>query len=391
MRSQTTSHLAVVVSRYFPLTSLQLGTYCYPASGRPRTTGRPTGRIGDAHTMLAMLAVAAAMVQQPSSVPGYFEHPHSIGPKSEQYGGAVTFNCESGASGCPAEVAARCTASRRNESAGAFHCRSFSILAGGTHAQLYYTDYNASIWVARWTMWSLSDGPDRPQPPPGPPGPPGPPHHDESGRADYCAVKKLSAEFAGQLLTRTGAPAIAAKVQLVTDALQLETACAGGSADNLLISNPPAQSAPLPVPVAAEGGVLTVFVDPSRGSDTHDGAAEGQPMASIEAALVRLRERRRQAVRYAPSSASVTGAELVLREGTHFLSPATTGPLLLGPEDSHLTIRGYGNGERAILSGGVPLHLQWIKSPANLQVRSHACTCTLRARLSFELSQLGPN
>ena len=259
--------------------------------------------------MLALLAVAAAAVQQPGSVPGYFQHAHSIGPKSEQYGSALKMSCESGAT-CPAEVAARCTETRHNQSAGAFHCRSFSILAGGTGAQLYHTDYNASIWVARWTMWSLSDGPTHPKPAPGPPRP----KPDESGRADYCAVKKLSVQFASQVLTRVGAPAVAAKAQLVVDALQLETACGSGpSVGNLLGSSYFSVVQPLPPPSlpvapapAPAGGLVTVFVDPVRGSDTHDGAAEDRPMASVEAGLARLRERRSQA---APT---VTSAELVL-------------------------------------------------------------------------------
>ena len=122
---------------------------------------------------------------------------------------------------------------------------------------------------------------------------------------------------------------------------------------------------------------MTVFVDPLRGSDTHDGAVEGRPMASVEAALARLRSRRSEAVRHTPGT--VIGAELVLREGTHFLAPGITGPLLLGPEDSYLTIRGYGSGERAVLSGGVPLHLHWTKSPAHLQVR-HATHSSPRNR-----------
>ena len=35
--------------------------------------------------------------ETPSTVPGYFEHAHSIGPKSEQYGGGITMSCEFGA------------------------------------------------------------------------------------------------------------------------------------------------------------------------------------------------------------------------------------------------------------------------------------------------------
>eukprot|EP01050_Picozoa_sp_SAG11_P023661 SAG11_NODE_4816_length_1756_cov_2.062764_3_plen_99_part_00 len=79
----------------------------------------------------------------------------------------------------------------------------------------------------------------------------------------------------------------------------------------------------------------TVKLVSARGSDAHDGAAENRPMATVEAGLARLREKRSNAMASATATGrggttKTIGAELVLREGTHFLSPDSPRPLLLG-------------------------------------------------------------
>ena len=96
-------------------------------------------------------------------------------------------------------------------------------------------------------------------------------------------------------------------------------------------------------------------MDPVHGSDA-GAATESAPLATLEAGLQRVRVLRAQAN---------STAELILRGGTHFLSKADQ-PLTLGPDDSNLIIRGYGNGEKAIISGGAPLYLHWEKAKTRL-------------------------
>jgi hypothetical protein len=297
-----------------------------------------------------LVVVLPAALPVAASLPGYFEHVHSIGPKSQQYGGGRHLACRSAAT-CPLEAAAACNATRHAGGADSFHCRSFSILRAGRTCQLYSTDYNESYYVPRWTMWSLSDGPPHaPQPSPPTPGP------SEAGRADYCAVKELAVEVAGQLLHHAGAPEVERKQQLVHEALQLDAACHRPFVRRSRADDAPGtRTAPAPPP-----GVVTVFVEPVHGSDTAAGT-EAAPLATVEAGLARLRQLRSRGG-LGPTPAAPAPAELVLRAGTHYLRATAPGQALtLGPADSQLTIRGYGGGERAVVSGGTPLSLHWTR------------------------------
>ena len=293
-------------------------------------------------TAVVSFAPAAAVAPLPQ-LPGYFAHAHAIGPMSEQYNHSHVLTCESSAT-CPAEAAAACNASRASGGTAPypFECRSFSILRvgeGGTEAQLYSTDYNESYYVPNWSMWSLSDGP------PHNPGPSPSPHDhtDESGREDYCAAKVLAFDYASKLLTTADVPDIPTKLRLVSDALQLQTACRKRAWRSTEVGRSPKRSNSRRV---QPSGRFAVYVDPTIGVDNQLGSLE-QPMRTIGAALTRLRSLR-------SSVSNMTESELVLRGGVHYMSET----IELTAMDSHVTIRGH-EGESAILSGGAALTLSW--------------------------------
>ena len=293
----------------------------------------------------ALLQLAAALALPTQQLPGYFLHPHSIGPKSQQYKGVHKVACKSAAS-CPQQAAAACNATRHTDAVAApFVCRSFSVMK--EEAQLYFTDYNESYYVPHWTMWSLSDGPPHPVGPPPPA--PGPPHGDESGREDYCAAKRLAFSYANKLLAAVDASDVQVKLHQVSDALQLETACRNTS-DSPRRWDLLEQQEGLRQPSSGSGfpSLVSVYVDAAAGvDDEHSGGAPGAPMRTVAAALDRLRALR--AGRTAP-------AELVLRgSAVHFVGGH---PIALTAEDSFLTIRGHA-GENPTLSAGVALALSW--------------------------------
>lgn len=93
------------------------------------------------------------------------------------------------------------------------------------------------------------------------------------------------------------------------------------------------------------GASVEVFADPVHGSDSNAGTISS-PVATVSKAVSIARSK-------APGAANP--AAVYLREGTFY--PQET--LELTPEDSGLTIQNY-NGEKAVISGGVPLEsLDW--------------------------------
>ena len=114
-------------------------------------------------------------------------------------------------------------------------------------------------------------------------------------------------------------------------------------------------------PAGSSGCQWEVFVSP-EGSDAQSGDMAA-PLQSIARALALSR-----AVPRLTSSSGTSAVCITLRNGTYYLgysaNPASTsfdsrvGGLALTPADSGLTIAAY-QGETAVLSGGVPLTVDW--------------------------------
>jgi hypothetical protein len=156
-------------------------------------------------------------------------------------------------------------------------------------------------------------------------------------KAFDCAVRQLAYDYARQVRPD--------KESFVTafDALQLDTC-------NVSRPSQKTWCAP-PWGITVDATTPEYFVSAERGDDAASGTIE-TPFATPHRGL--------NACRAAKSSSCM----VTLRRGTYYLDS----PLLIGPDNSGLTLRSY-TGERAELSGGVPLTgLQW--KPANATGRA---------------------
>jgi hypothetical protein len=155
-----------------------------------------------------------------------------------------------------------------------------------------------------------------------------------------CAVRKLAYDYARQVRPDK------ASFTAVFDALQLDTCNISRPFESVWRAPPVA-----PV-TAVTTEQLEFFVSAERGNDTESGTIE-TPFATPKRGVT--------ACRAAKSSSCV----VTLRRGTYYLADS---PLMIGADDSGLTIRSYA-GERAELSGGMPLTgLEW--KPANATRRA---------------------
>jgi hypothetical protein len=115
------------------------------------------------------------------------------------------------------------------------------------------------------------------------------------------------------------------------------------------------------------------FVDAMRGDDAGGDGTVGAPYQTIHRGVAAARKAMRQVNRLEGDDDVVKGrrgdefsspprATVVLREGTHYLGHT----LVLGPDDSRLTITSVA-GEEAVVSGGTPITgLTWRKAGAPL-------------------------
>jgi hypothetical protein len=118
------------------------------------------------------------------------------------------------------------------------------------------------------------------------------------------------------------------------------------------------------------------FVDAMRGDDAGGDGTVGAPYQTIHRGVAAARQAMRQATqvnrlegdddvvkgRRGDEFLSAPRATVVLREGTHYLGHT----LVLGPDDSRLTITSVA-GEEAVVSGGTPITgLTWRKAGAPL-------------------------
>jgi hypothetical protein len=173
-----------------------------------------------------------------------------------------------------------------------------------------------------------------------------------------CAIRSLAWDYGKHLLPAQGT------FQTLYDALQLH-ACNASMVEEAPQVQPgraPSKAfAAAPVPLE-----LTIHVAPgistssssfsssySIGDDRNAGTAD-KPMATLAAAVQRLRER--VAVMQAPGDGktAVVPRSILLRQGTHFLVRT----IELGPMDAGLLITNA-PGEQAVVSGGVKLQTAW--------------------------------
>jgi hypothetical protein len=143
-----------------------------------------------------------------------------------------------------------------------------------------------------------------------------------------CAVAALAYEYGNQLQPER------APNRALFDALRLGTVCG---------QTPPPFSpdAPPHFPLPAAGASNVFYVDPETGSDSASGAVD-KPLRTVAAAVGRLR--------------SVgAGGTAVLRAGVHFLNATLEIP-------SGTVLQNF-PGERAFVSGGVPISAVWEAAP----------------------------
>eukprot|EP00755_Sulcionema_specki_P006716 Sspe_Gene.36222::Locus_17526_Transcript_1_1_Confidence_1.000_Length_2168::g.36222::m.36222 len=150
-----------------------------------------------------------------------------------------------------------------------------------------------------------------------------------------CAVREYAYEYAEQLQGWRGAE----KMKEVFDGLELATMC-NKTFEGKGLARTEAPRFAIP----SEGVVL--FVDAEAGRDEGSGT-EGAPLRTVEGALVAMRKARRG------RGGQVEGT-IVLRGGVHYLKET----LRMTGEDSNLTVMNY-PGERAAVSGAVPLRTTW--------------------------------
>ena len=148
-----------------------------------------------------------------------------------------------------------------------------------------------------------------------------------------CALKELAWEFGRHLLPKRG------QFKELYDALQLKTCGADPS---------PARSFPLRPTLPPEylhrlefKQAINIYVDANKGNDNNPGTID-QPLRTVHRAVELWRENITQS------------GTIYLREGTYFFENT----LILGPQDSGLTITGYEN-EQAVLSGGRLYSFNW--------------------------------
>lgn len=144
-----------------------------------------------------------------------------------------------------------------------------------------------------------------------------------------CAFRQFALEYAASLQPWRGKAFADATADALNGAIEAQNCSVS------LPSQPASRFSYLPLP--APGTPNVYFIDAVNGVDSSPGTIS-LPFRTLARGLAATR------------AAAGTPGTLVLRGGTFYL-PA---PLVLTPEDSHLTIQGY-PGEEAWLSGGLPL------------------------------------
>ena len=142
-----------------------------------------------------------------------------------------------------------------------------------------------------------------------------------------CAIRAHAYEYGKQLLPRFGS------FVTLFDALQL--------AENCNKERPKETTVKAPIYFAVPG-TTSIYVDAKRGSDRASGLELSEPLQTIEAAIEMARKLLK----------STKAVNVNLRAGTHYLKST----IHLGPDMSGVTIQNF-NGERAVVSGGVPLNV----------------------------------
>jgi len=147
-----------------------------------------------------------------------------------------------------------------------------------------------------------------------------------------CAIRKFAYEYGQKLAPQRG------DFKTLYDALQLQN-CDVMEPTEMDIWNPPTYNLK-----ELEGTVL--YVDGKKGHDDLGRGNINAPFQTIHLAV-------------SVSRSVQKPCSIILREGTHLLEST----IQLGPQDSGLTFRNY-PGERAIISGGIPLKTNWKSSTA---------------------------
>jgi len=143
-----------------------------------------------------------------------------------------------------------------------------------------------------------------------------------------CQVRQLAYQYAQKIQPWRS------DFSSVYDALELGTLC--NTSSDITSKK---QTFKFPLPKAAQ--TSTFYVDPVSGSDSNPGT-KALPFLTIQRGIIATR-------------GSSKPAAILLRQGTFYLSDT----IVLGPEDSDLTISNY-NGEDVYVSGGIPLgNLNW--------------------------------
>ena len=151
-----------------------------------------------------------------------------------------------------------------------------------------------------------------------------------------CAWRQLLLKFAKQ--TRPDS------VPNVHDALLLEYMCNSSLSEEEKSVKPiwPPTEVPEVLLDRNEEAAVTVYVDAEKGDDSNAGTSPSQPKKTISGALKVTR------------AAGPGENAIILRAGTYYL----TETIVLGTGDSGLSIVNY-PGEKAWISGGRPLTLDW--------------------------------